>query len=151
MSETTASCRCGAVHCTISADPYSVSHCHCESCRRSTGQAAVTLLAFRKNQVVFGDDEGAIYESSPGVFRRFCANCGTPLTWEASWDGYDDVIEFYVGVMAEPDRYQPRRHIYYDERVSWFDIADHAPRYNADDRDNPVSHEPAFPPDHAKG
>lgn len=105
----------------------------------------MTLLAFRKNEVTFGNDKGKIHESSPGVYRRFCPNCGTPLTWEADWEGYEDVIEFYVGVMADPDRYQPSKHIYYDERVSWFDIADHAPRYNANDRTKPVSREPAFP------
>jgi len=150
MAATTASCRCGAVHCTISAEPFSIGHCHCNSCRRSTGQAAVTLLAFRKNQVDFGNNDGTIYESSPGVYRRFCATCGTPLTWEADWDGYEDIIEIYVGVMAEPDLYQPSKHIYYDERVSWFDIADHAPRYNANDRKTPVSFDPAFPPEVTK-
>lgn len=147
MSDTTASCRCGAVQCKITGEPYSIGHCHCESCRRSTGQAAVTLLAFRKSQVVFGDDAGKIHESSPGVYRRFCPNCGTPLTWEADWDGYDDVIEIYIGAMAEPDRYPAVKHVYYDERVSWFDIADHLPRYISGNRETPVSREPAFPPE----
>ena len=78
----TGGCMCGAVRYETTGESFGVSHCHCHSCRKHNGAAVVTLVGFKADQVTFSGDERKVYESSPGVGRAFCSNCGTPLTWE---------------------------------------------------------------------
>lgn len=123
-----ASCMCGGIRIETT-EPSSVFHCHCESCRRSTGQPAVTFASFTAGQVVFSGTGRKVYNSSPGVERTFCPECGTPIAWEGDSDG-ERYIEMYVGLFEERDALMPEYHILYEERVPWFDIADGLPRYH---------------------
>ncbi|MEQ8664967.1 MAG: GFA family protein [Rhodospirillales bacterium] len=124
-----ARCKCGAVQIETTA-PSSVFHCHCESCRRSTGQPAVTFASFTGEQVTFSGTERKVYDSSPGVERTFCPDCGTPIAWEGDGDDGVRLIEMYVGLFEERDELVPQYHILYEERVPWYDVADGLPRYN---------------------
>ncbi len=75
-------CMCGAVRYKVSGEPFWIGHCHCASCRRHTGAPVVTFVALKEDQVAFTKGERRKYNSSPGVERAFCGQCGTPLTWE---------------------------------------------------------------------
>ncbi len=145
MSDTFhASCMCGAV--TIeTGHPDSVFHCHCESCRRSTGQPLVTFASFGADQVAFSGTERKTYNSSAGVCRTFCPDCGTPLAWEGySRSQGKDLVELYIGLFAARDRMIPDHHVFYEERVPWFDVADGLPRYKGVSRSGlPMAHGPA--------
>lgn len=128
-------CMCGAVRYQISGEPFWVGHCHCLSCRRHTGAPVVTFVGFRKDQVAFTKGERRIYNSSPGVGRAFCGQCGTSLTWEAEsrLPGRGEIVEFHISTFDDPNAFVPTNHVFYSERLAWFDVADDLPRYRAFD------------------
>ena len=124
--------------------PESVFHCHCESCRRSTGQPLVTFASFNADSVCFSGIERSIYASSKGVSRTFCSQCGTPLAWE----GYSNINKTHISnctlvfLLSAMNLY-PDHHVFYEERVQWFDVADQLPRYSGITRSAiPMAHGP---------
>jgi len=124
-------CMCGAVRYQVSGKPIWVGHCHCRSCRRHSGAPVVTFAAFSASHVVFTKGQRRIYNSSPGVGRAFCGACGTPLTWEglSKLPERGHVIEFHISTLDEPETFRPMNHVFYQEKLPWFDVADHLPRY----------------------
>ena len=125
----TGGCMCGAVRYETTGESLKVIHCHCQSCRKHNGAAAVTLAGFKVDQVEFSGDERKIYESSPGVGRAFCGKCGTPLTWEGDSSHRGPIIEFHISTFDNPSVLVPTAHAFHSERIPWFDIADNLPRY----------------------
>ena len=115
----TGGCMCGAVRYETTGEAFSVGHCHCHSCRKHNGAAVVTLVGFKAEQVEFTGAERKIYESSPGVGRAFCANCGTPLTWEGDGGELGPIFEFHVSTFDNPDVLIPTTHAFYPERIAW--------------------------------
>jgi len=125
----TGGCMCGAVRYETTGESVRVINCHCESCRKHTGAPSVTLAVHKVDQVEFSGDERKIYESSPGVGRAFCGNCGTPLTWETDLGDVGPICAVHISTFDNPDVLMPTAHSFYPERISWFDIADNLPRY----------------------
>jgi len=124
----TGGCLCRAVRYEAIGEPLEVGYCHCRSCRRHTGAPVVTYVTFTADKVRFTGHERSIYDSSPGVKRAFCIQCGTPLTWEDDHEAHG-VVQFHIGTVDEPDALVPDRHWYHEERIAWFDVADNLPRY----------------------
>jgi hypothetical protein len=77
-------CLCGAVRYRyvgeLGGALGAVTECHCVQCRKVQGGAAAVApiqaagLAFSQ-----GEDQIAVYESSPGKQRAFCRHCASPL------------------------------------------------------------------------
>ena len=139
-SSVTGGCLCGAVRYRATGAPFWVGHCHCLSCRRHTGAPLVTFVGFKKDQVAFTEGERQIYESSPGVGRAFCGRCGTPLTWEGEshLSGRGPIVEFHISTLDDPGAFRPSNHVFYPERIAWFDVADDLPRHEGFDFDTPL-------------
>ena len=108
-----------------------VAYCHCASCRRHTGAPVVAWVAYESHQVRYSKGKRKIYNSSPGVERAFCGECGTPLTWEGESRRFAGklITEFHISTLDDPLTYVPDRHWFDSERLAWFDIADSLPRY----------------------
>ncbi len=121
-------CLCGAVRYQTTAEPDFVAYCHCTSCRKATGAPVAVYATYLEKDVEFTKGERNTFASSPGVSRAFCADCGTPISYEAEWKG-DIVIGFFVGTLDEPDNFPPQKHVAHGDRISWFDAADELPRY----------------------
>ena len=138
---TTGGCMCGAVRYEAVGEALDIGYCHCHSCRRHTGAPVVTFVVFDADKFRFTGQERSIYESSPGVGRAFCGQCGTPLTWEGDY-GEHVIIEVYISTLDDPDAYVPDRHWFHEERISWFDVADGLPRYRGEgiDGEKPYRH-----------
>ena len=135
----TGGCLCGAVRYEATGDSFGVIHCHCHSCRKHNGAPVVTLAGFMADQVEWSGDARKIYQSSPGVGRAFCGNCGTPLTWEGvSSNQGGPIFEFHISTFDNPNVLAPSSHSFYPERIAWFDIADNLPRYEGSSGDGPV-------------
>jgi hypothetical protein len=134
----TGGCMCGAVRYETTGTSFAVAHCHCHSCRKHNGGPVVTLAGFTADQVTFSGDERKIYNSSPGVGRAFCGNCGTPLTWEGKTDDLGPIFEFHISTFDVPDDLVPAAHAFASERIGWFDIADNLPRYEGFEGDSPL-------------
>jgi hypothetical protein len=126
---TTGGCMCGAVRYEAAGNPFWVGHCHCNSCRRHTGAPVVTFVGFKEDQVTFTQGKRRIYSSSSGVGRAFCGLCGTPLTWEGVWGDYGPIVELHISTLDNPSAFVPQSHVFYEERIAWFDVADALPRY----------------------
>lgn len=134
--KTTGGCMCGAVRYEAVGETKFIGHCHCHSGRRHTGAPVVTWAAFDPEQVTFTKGERKFYESSPGVKRTFCADCGTPLSCEmpSLYMPETHTIEFHISTLDYPDDYVPTLHFFHDERIAWFDVADELPRYRGDEK-----------------
>jgi hypothetical protein len=132
MNDTTkmaGGCMCGAVRYEIMGDSFGIAHCHCRSCRKHNGAPVVTLAGYTADQVTFSGDARKIYESSPGVGRAFCGNCGTPLTWEGDSGDKGPIFEMHISTFDDPNLLVPMAHSFDAERIAWFEIADNLPRY----------------------
>ena len=122
-------CACGAVRYRATGNPKWVAHCHCRDCRRNTGTALVTWSGFPAERVAFTAGTPQAFHSSPGVVRRFCGACGTPLTYEgARWPGEVHVL---VGTLDDPAAMQPSIHVYAAHQIPWLQLGDGLPRFAA--------------------
>lgn len=122
-------CRCGAVRYRADGGPLWVTHCHCEECRRSSGAPVSTFVGVRDTGFAFVAGRPAAYESSPDVWRKFCAACGTPLTYEAAV--YRGEVHILAGTLDAPGSLVPERHVFDAERLPWLTMADELPRHDA--------------------
>jgi len=134
---------CGAVRYAATGVPFSTLYCHCTSCRKHTGAPAVVLLGYKKDQVKFTKGERKIYESTPGVGRGFCGDCGTPMTWEGDGGELGPLVEVLISTLDNPDAFAPEGHIHHGERIAWFDTSDNLPRYRVWDDEEPYLTAPA--------
>lgn len=128
-NKSTGGCMCGAVRYETTGDSSRVLHCHCQSCRNHTGAPMATLAVFKTDQVHFSGDDRKSYESTPGVARAFCANCGTSLSWETVFGDEGPLCAIHISTFDNPDALTPSAHSFYSERISWFDVADDLPRH----------------------
>ena len=115
-------CLCGKTSFEYQGDALWCGYCHCESCRRHTASPVTVFIGVPRSAYRYTGLEPGIYESSEGVRRHFCKNCGTPMAFDA--DRYVDEIHFYIVSLDEPESLAPEFHCHYDERLSWLDISD---------------------------
>jgi hypothetical protein len=126
-------CLCGAVRFEFAGLPLWVAHCHCASCRRNTGAALATFVGVRRPQFRYVTGRPAVYESSPRVWRSFCAACGTPLTYEAARCA--DEVHINIGTLDDPAAFPPTKHVHVAEQLPWLHVDESLPRYAASSRD----------------
>jgi hypothetical protein len=136
-------CLCGRVRFTATGSPRWVAHCHCESCRRATGAPVTTYASFEAAGFAWSGSPPQVFESSPGVRRRFCGHCGSPLTYDA--DRWPGEIHVHVSTLECPGDFPPRLHAYVAERIPWLELHDDLPRYREVGGRHvaPVGHGPA--------
>ncbi len=118
-------CLCGRIRFVTEGEPQWVAYCHCPSCRRHSGAPVACFVNFPLERVRF-EGEPARYASSPGVTRSHCAHCGTSIAYETA--GRRGEIDLYLSAFAEPERFEPQAHVYFGERLPWFDTRDRLPR-----------------------
>ena len=80
--------------------------------------------------------EPVVYESSPGIRRTFCGECGTPLSYED--ERLEGEVYLAVGVFDEPERFRPTVHSWDSQRLRWFHTADGLPRHRTSSRPRPT-------------
>ncbi|HMG48059.1 MAG TPA: GFA family protein [Allosphingosinicella sp.] len=115
--EATGGCLCGAIRYRVKGLPQATSLCHCESCRRATGGPSLAWAIFAEGDVEITSGELAIYASSPGVERGFCARCGTSLSYaRANRPGLFDVT---TASLDDPEAFPPAVEIWTSERLCW--------------------------------
>ena len=128
MTETlTGGCFCGAVRFELDLPSRFCTHCHCENCRRAHGAAFVTWVTFPVDS--FSVTKGALIErqSSPGVTRGHCAECGTTMTYTN--DRWPDDIDVTATCLDHPGTIKPDSHIWIEDKQPWIEIGDGLPQY----------------------
>jgi hypothetical protein len=120
-------CLCGAVRYRALGQPYGITHCHCRTCRHSSGAPFVTWAGVDSDKFTFTEGKPAAYASSVKVVRTFCDRCGTALTYQrADLPGSIDVT---LGSMDDPEALRPEDHTWTESRLSWISLADGLPAY----------------------
>lgn len=120
-------CLCRSIHFEYDSEPNWVLNCHCESCRRATSSPMTTWISVPRTAFRFTRGGPRYYNSSPGVSRGFCATCGSPLTYES--DRIPAEIHVYAASLADPLSIRPSRHVFVEEQLPWFEVADQLPRF----------------------
>jgi hypothetical protein len=119
-------CLCGAIRYESFAQPYNVTHCHCEDCRKSAGAPFVTWASFGRNNFQF--IKGKPLETTwAGRVRSFCGTCGSALTFMSGADA--DEIDVTVATFDQPEIVTPADHIWTEDRIPWIKLADKLPQH----------------------
>jgi hypothetical protein len=120
-------CLCGATRFLAQGQPKWIAHCHCESCRRATSAAFATYAGYAGTSVAWSGDAPGAYQSSPGVRRRFCRHCGSPMSFEGErWPGE---IHLFVASFEDPAELLPQIHVHVEEQLAWVHLSDGLPRF----------------------
>lgn len=98
----TGGCQCGAVRFRVEGDPDSSSICHCRMCQKAFGAYYAPLVSVREVDFSWTRGEPKRFQSSDVVRRGFCADCGTPLTYEAP-----DGMAIAAGAFDDPSAFPP--------------------------------------------
>ncbi|MGW8275807.1 GFA family protein [Xanthomonas axonopodis] len=115
-SEYSGGCQCGAVRFHVRGALVDASICHCRMCQKAFGAYYAPLVSVRGTEFRWTRGEPKRFASSTVVQRGFCADCGTPLTYEAP-----DGISVAAGAFDTPERLPP--HIQYglDRKLPFVD------------------------------
>ena len=125
----TGGCLCGAIRYEADQPPYNAGYCHCRMCQKSLGNLFGASVFFKHADFRFVSKEPAWYESSDLVKRGFCADCGSPITYQRS-DA--DFLVIWIGTLDEPAAFEPRAHWWTDSKIPWVDIHANLPDETAD-------------------
>jgi hypothetical protein len=93
----TGGCQCGAVRFRVEGALTNVSVCHCRMCQKAFGNFYASLGGLEWTR-----GEPKRFRSSNHVMRGFCAECGTPLTFEAP-----DGVALAIGAFDHPEEVAP--------------------------------------------
>lgn len=126
---------CGAITFEAQGAPNWSGHCHCHSCRRNTGAAFATFVGWPVEAFSYVQGTPRVFNSSPGVKRSFCSDCGTPLTYES--DRFPGEVHAYISTHDDPDAFLPEFHVFVSDAISWLHVEDGLPRYAATTGDGP--------------
>ncbi len=119
-------CLCGAVELRLTEGPTVVSFCHCGTCRRATGGPVSLFAGFRTAALTYSRARPRSFNSSPGIDRPFCPDCGSRIGYlDARLPGW---IYVHAGILDAPERLRPQRHAWDQERLPWLHIDDGLPR-----------------------
>jgi hypothetical protein len=123
-------CACGVVRYELRSEPFDTGWCHCRICQLVSGAPAMVFSTVPAGDLVFteGADRVKVHQSTSFGERRFCADCGTPLTIQVDYQ--PETIDFPVATLDEPDAVAPGFHIFRASRIAWFETADGLPRHD---------------------
>lgn len=124
--KTEGGCLCGKVRFVITGSLEFAAHCHCRSCQMASGAGFATWAGMKTSSLTFVKGAIKTCETSPGVERGFCDNCGTSLTYanEAGWPG---VISILAVTLDDPALVKPTAHVFTSHQQPWVKLCDGLP------------------------
>jgi hypothetical protein len=120
-------CLCGRVRYETVGTPFNLTFCHCNSCRRASGAPVVAWFSVPRASLRFVSGQPGYFRSSAGVTRRFCADCGSALTYEN--DQLPDQIDVTICTLDQPASLPPQDHTWASHRLPWVQMNDGLPQY----------------------
>lgn len=121
-------CQCGAVRYEVRGAISNETLCHCTFCRRVSGAPVVAWFSVPPDAFRLTRGRMKTFPSSPGVVRSFCADCGTPLTYQR--DGLEE-LDVTTCSLDDPESAPPRDHTFTRSALGWAPVDDGLPRYPA--------------------
>ena len=127
-------CICGAVRFEAEPRAREAHACHCQTCRRWTGSAFVSVSVLPENIQFESTESIRIYRSSEWAERAWCDCCGTTLYYHLTADGFGaKTYEMALGLFDEPDGLPLTSEIYIDRKPDGFAfVGDHKRRTKAE-------------------
>jgi hypothetical protein len=106
-----------------------MSHCHCSRCRKAHGAAFATYATVppERFRLARGRERMVRWASSPGLFRPFCARCGSVVPDGEPWQG---LVGMPAGAFDDDPGARPVAHIFVASRAPWYEIRDALLRFD---------------------
>jgi hypothetical protein len=111
----TGGCQCGAIRFRIEGDLGEASICHCRMCQKAMGGLFGPYVS-APGGVVWTRGTLKRFQSSNKVRRGFCADCGTPLTFEYG----DSNIGLAIGAFDRAGEIRPVEQLASGAQVPYF-------------------------------
>ena len=118
-------CLCRAIAFEVDGPEQACVVCHCESCRRQCSAPMTSYIGVLDSQWRWLGKPPKVFNSSPGVERTFCDQCGSPLSFRSK--NMSGVMHFFAAAMEEPDKFAPTLHVAFEEKLPWVKLADGLP------------------------
>jgi hypothetical protein len=116
----TASCLCGGVSFELKGPLDDVVACHCNQCRKQTGNYWASTHTRDSDLAFTRQDSLAWYVSSPGIRRGFCNQCGSTLFWKRDGEAITSVC---AGSVDGSSGLKLAGHIYCENAGDYYEIA----------------------------
>jgi hypothetical protein len=126
----TGGCQCGAVRYAIYGEPYNPHICHCRMCQKAFGSFFAPLVSIKYEHFDWTRGEPGVFRSSEAVERRFCRDCGTPLSYAALGS---DHISIAIGSLDRPTTVVPARQFGIESRMPYFRVLHTLPGSRTED------------------
>ena len=120
-------CQCGSIRYEVTGEPIMMAICHCTMCRRANAAPAVAWAMFKQSDVSFPGSEPKLYASSQEAQRGFCENCGSQISFLASF--LLGLVDITIGSLDDPELAPPQFHYSYATHLSWMESSDSLPKY----------------------
>ena len=130
-------CLCGAIRYRVTGAPTALTLCHCATCRRASGAPSVAWAVFHAGDFAFIAGEPKYFHSSPPVTRSFCADCGTPLTYQS--ESRADAMDVTTATFDLPDEFAPICEIWTGQKLAWEVLSETRPLYPRSSKETPGS------------
>ena len=121
-------CFCGRVRYEVKGELFNRTNCHCSICRRTSGAPFVTWFTVAQGNFHWLSGQPAAFESSPGVTRAFCRDCGTALTFARS--DIDGEIDVTTCSLDAPAEVPPEDHVFTAGKLPWIKLSDGLPQHS---------------------
>ncbi len=116
-------CQCGAVRFRVVGYPGTSSVCHCRMCQKASSAPFLALVGPSDQPVEWTRGAPSWYQSSASVRRGFCAQCGTPLAYDAP-----DGLALCVIAFDNPDAVAPTIAYGVEAKRPWCDGVPNLPK-----------------------
>lgn len=123
------SCLCQKIRYRLTQEPGDFGYCHCVSCRKASGSSHAANAPVKRENFHLLEGEAVLreFESSPGMIRAFCSNCGSPIY--AFRAERPELLGIRLGTLDTPFAKLAKEHRYVAEKAAWEKIADQLPQY----------------------
>lgn len=121
-------CQCGAVRFRVKGALGRASVCHCRMCQKAMGNFYAPFVQVDKAKLIWTRGTLKRFASSNDASRGFCANCGTPLTFEAS-----DGLALTIASFDEAEGIAPVISWGLEAKLPYVDDVPHLPGYPTED------------------
>jgi len=126
----TGSCLCGKIQYSMEGDLSDFGYCHCKSCRKASGSAHAANAGIERKNFTLADPEQVLreYESSPGKYRAFCTNCGSPIY--AYLRDTSELIRIRLGSLDTVFEKHAKAHTFVRGKAKWEVIYGDLPQFD---------------------
>lgn len=126
----TGSCLCGGVSYEVRGDFRPVSYCHCEQCRKTSGNFVGATACEIDALHMLSETSLTWYRASDTARRGFCSVCGGNVFWAPDHRNY---ISIFAGTVDMPTGLVAENHIYVADKADYVDIGDGLPQFPQND------------------